>query len=234
MICFVDYRTTDAEIHALKNFGLSPIKVPKTNLVYESINGHVDIQLNILNKSERTIIVQKDIEKSFLEELKNNNIKYVFSKNSLKSHYPEDIILNGLITKDYFVHNTKYTDTNLLKEVQNKKIINIPQGYTKCSILPIKNNVFITNDTTIYKALSSINDIDILYIPYGDILLPSMNYGFIGGIGGMLNSNTLGIFGDFKEYKYGDIVMNFLNKHKINVLSLSPGKLVDRGSIFVL
>lgn len=234
MICFIDYRTTDIEINALKNFGLTPIKVPKTNLVYEAINGHVDIQLNILNKSKRIVIVQKDMPKTFLDDLHNNNIKYVFSKNPLKNNYPNDIILNGLITDTYFVHNTKYTDPNLLKEMQNKKIISIPQGYTKCSILPIKNNVFITNDTIIHKKLSNIKEIDILYIPYGDILLPSMNYGFIGGIGGMISPNTLGIFGDLKEYKYGHIIMEFLDKYSINVLSLRPGKLIDRGSIFVV
>ena len=118
--------------------------------------------------------------------------------------------------------------------MQNKKIISIPQGYTKCSILPIKNNVFITNDTIIHKKLSNIKEIDILYIPYGDILLPSMNYGFIGGIGGMISPNTLGIFGDLKEYKYGHIIMEFLDNYCIIVLSLRPGKLIDRGSIFVV
>ena len=61
-----------------------------------------------------------------------------------------------------------------------------------------------------------------------------MNYGFIGGIGGMLNENTLGTFGDINEYKYGNILMDFLKKHNITVLSLKPGKLIDRGSLFVV
>ncbi|NLK24284.1 MAG: hypothetical protein GX309_10005 [Clostridiales bacterium] len=234
MNCFVDYRTTDIEMNTLKNFGLSPIKLPRTNLVYKAIDGHVDIQFNVLNKVERKVIVQRDISLDFLNILEKNNIKYVLSKNSLNDTYPKDIILNALITKEYFVHYTKYTDENLLKNVQYKKIVNVSQGYTKCSILPLKENVFVTNDKGIYNAFLKLDNVDVLYIPYGDIILPSMNYGFIGGIGGMLNENTLGTFGDINEYKYGNILMDFLKKHNITVLSLKPGKLIDRGSLFVV
>ena len=60
MICFVDYRTTEEEINNLKSLNLIAIKVPKTDLVYEAINGHVDIQLNVLNKDLKHIIIHRD------------------------------------------------------------------------------------------------------------------------------------------------------------------------------
>ena len=49
MIAFIDYRTSNEEINSLKNLNIDVIKVPCNNNLYPAINGHVDIQLNILN-----------------------------------------------------------------------------------------------------------------------------------------------------------------------------------------
>ena len=233
MNCFIDYRTTLEEINNLIRLGIKPIKIPKTNLVYEAINGHVDIQLNILNKDERKIIVHKDMSYDFLKTLESENISYVLSDSCLKHSYPDDIILNALITDEYFIHAIKYSDKNLLSSIEGKKIINVKQGYTKCSVLPISNKAFITSDTGLYKILKAEN-LDVLLVPFGDIVLPFMNYGFIGGVGGMIYPDTLAIFGDINEYKYSSLVIDFLNEHKVKVVSLKSGKLVDRGSLFVI
>ncbi|SFU28105.1 hypothetical protein SAMN04487886_10011 [Clostridium sp. DSM 8431] len=233
MICFIDYRTTDEEIQSLKKLDLIPIKVPKSTKVYEAINGHVDIQLNILYKEKKLIIVQKDIDKEFLDELSMHDINYVLSKNSLSSKYPDDIILNALISDSIFIHNLKYTDKNLLPFQKNKKIIDVKQGYTKCSVLPVGHNAFVTSDKGIYTALKEI-DMECLLLPPGDIELPSLNYGFIGGIGGLISPEKLVIFGELDYYKYGDELYKFLYKMDVEPISLKKGRLYDRGSLFVI
>jgi hypothetical protein len=128
MLCFVDYRVTKEELLSLSRLNMNPILIPKCNEVYEAINGHPDIQLNILKtKSSAKIIVQKNISQQFKEVLKANNINYIVSKKSLSNTYPNDIILNSLILENYFIHNLKYSDEELLKS-QNLKIhINVPQ-----------------------------------------------------------------------------------------------------------
>lgn len=233
MNCFIDYRTSLEEIKQLEKLNLVPIIVPKSNILYEAINGHVDIQLNIINKEERTIIVQKSISEDYIKTLEHNNIKYIFSQKELKNSYPDNIFLNALILKDYFVHNIKYTDENILKNMKNKKIINVKQGYTKCSVLPIRDNAIITSDKGIYNSLK-LENIDVLLLPPGDILLPSLNYGFIGGTGGMINENTLALFGELSNYEYGDEVYKFLYKYDVKPVALRKGKLIDRGSLFVI
>ncbi|MBD7910099.1 MULTISPECIES: DUF6873 family GME fold protein [Clostridium] len=233
MFCFVDYRITREEINNLIKHKLTPIIIPKCIEVYDAIDGHVDIQLNILNKEEKTVIIQKNINKSFLTTLSSNNIKYILSEKSLGSLYPNDIGLNALITEKYFIHNINFTDKNLLESQLTKKIINVKQGYTKCSILPIKDDVFITSDKGIFNSLKD-EEIDVLLIPEGDILLPPLNYGFIGGIGGMISENKLGLFGELNNYNYGDEVYKFLYKYDIEPISLKKGKLIDRGSLMVL
>lgn len=234
MHCFVDYRITKEELNNLFKLNMNPILVPKCDSVYEAINGHPDIQLNILkNQSSNKIIIQRNISQNFKDILILNNIDFIVSKKSLLYAYPNDIILNSLILENYFIHTLKFSDENLLNS-QNKKIhIDVPQGYTKCSILPIREKALITSDKGIYNALKNY-DFDILLLPPGDISLPSLNYGFIGGVGGMISTNKMAFFGDLKSYNWGDDIKKFLYKYDVSPIALKKGKLIDRGSLLTL
>lgn len=235
MYAFIDYRTTNEELINIEKLGFNIILVPKTNKVYDAINGHPDIQLNILNNYNysKKIIVHKDIPDTFKNNLHKNGIKYIVSKNSLSNKYPKDIILNALILEKYFIHNLKYTDDNLLNSQNSKIKINISQGYSKCSVLPVNNNALITNDKGIHDSLIHYG-FDILLLPPGDILLPNLNYGFIGGTGGLVTKNKLAFFGELNHYKYGDMVKKFLYKYDVEPIYLKKGKLIDRGSLLTI
>ena len=97
----------------------------------------------------------------------------------------------------------------------------------------MREKVLITNDPGIYKTLSN-DDFHVLLLPYGDIILEGFEYGFIGGVGGMISHDKLALFGDLNHYSYGKEVLNFLNNHNITPIYLKSGKLIDRGSLFVL
>ena len=234
MFAFVDYRITDEEISNLSKLGLEVIKIPKCDKIYDAINGHPDIQMNILkNNTNNDIIIHKDISEDFRNILEEKHIKYIVSEKSLKSSYPSDIILNALILEDYFIHTLAYTDENLFNSQKSKINVNVPQGYAKCSVLPINEKALITSDEGIYKILTKY-DFDILLLPPGDILLPSLNYGFIGGTGGMISHDKIAFFGELDQYKYGTQVKNFLSKYGVTPIALRKGKLIDRGSLFIL
>lgn len=234
MHAFVDYRITHEELKNLEKLNINPIIVPKTSTVYKAIDGHPDIQLNILkNNSSHKVIVHKDICSDFKENLNSNHIEYIVSKNSLSYTYPEDIILNAVVLDNYFIHTLKYTDENLLKSQEGKTLINIPQGYSKCSVLPVRENALITSDKGIVNSLKDY-DFDILLIPPSDILLPSLNYGFIGGTGGIISQDRMAFFGELEHYRYGEEVKNFLYKYDVEPVPLRKGKLIDRGSLLVI
>ncbi|MGN0143809.1 MAG: DUF6873 family GME fold protein [Clostridium sp.] len=234
MYAFVDYRISDEEISNLLKLNIEVIKIPKCNRVYDAINGHPDIQMNIIkNNTDNKLIIHKDISTEFRNILDEKGIKYIVSKKSLDYSYPSDIILNALILENYFIHTLSYTDENLFNSQKAKININVSQGYTKCSVLPINKKALITSDKGIFKALKEY-DFDILLLPPGDILLPSLDYGFIGGTGGMITDDKIVFFGDLNYYKYGDAVIEFLSKYRITPIYLKKGKLIDRGSIFVL
>lgn len=234
MHCFIDYRATKEELNNLHRLNINPISIPRSKNVYEAIDGHTDIQLNLLkNDSQYKVIIQKNMPDQFKKTLKENHIEYIVSKRALSNTYPGDVILNSLVLDKFFIHNLKYTDENLLKSQKSKKLINVPQGYTKCSILPVNDTALITSDIGIYKILIKHN-FDILLLPPGDILLPSLNYGFIGGVGGMISKDKMAFFGDLDSYKWGNEIKKFLYKYDISPIYLRKGKLIDRGSLLTL
>lgn len=53
MVAFIDYRTTTTEKNSLSKLNINFIEVPKNPILYDAIDGHVDIQLNIIDKKEK-------------------------------------------------------------------------------------------------------------------------------------------------------------------------------------
>lgn len=227
----IDFRTTSEEKYALENLGLKVLVCPPSPLLYEAVCGHPDMLLHIIDS--KTIMVHKDMDKNFVEILKTLDFDVVFSLNSLKENYPEDIILNSINFPKLFIHNLKYTDNNLLSYMKNKISINVKQGYTKCSTAIVSKNSVITSDKIIAKALSKEN-MDVLLLPPGDILLPGLNYGFIGGCCGLIDENSMAFYGDLNYYAFGKEVLNFLKKYDVEPIFLKKGKLIDRGSLFIV
>ena len=227
----IDFRTDTEEKYNLKNLGYEILICPPSELLYDAVCGHPDMLLHIIDA--KTIMVHKDMDKNFVDKLKTLGFNVVFSKNSLKDTYPEDIILNSVSFYNSFIHNIKYTDDNLLNYMGDKKLLNVKQGYTKCSTAIVSRNSVMTSDKTIAKTLSKEN-IDVLLLPPGDIILPGLNYGFIGGCCGLLDKNSMAFYGDLNYYSYGEIVLEFLNKHDVNPIFLRKGKLIDRGSLFII
>lgn len=225
--CFVDYRISEIEEKNLKHLGLNLIKVPKHPKLYDAIDGHPDIQINIIDKN--TLILAQNSSEELFDSIP-KGIKVIKSSCQLESEYPKNIALNAVNLKDYFIHNLKFTDSSLLEQIKEKKLINIKQGYSKCSIAIVSEKALITSDKGIYKALAPYG-FDILLIPSGDISLPGLDYGFIGGTCGLISKDQMVFFGNLEKHPYGDDIKNFLAKYNVKPIYLSNDKLIDRGSI---
>lgn len=228
--CFVDYRISEIEESNLKKLGVNIIKVPKHPNLYSAIDGHPDIQINILNSN--SLIVANNSSKELFDKIP-NDIDIIKSTYALEKKYPKDICLNAVNLKNVFIHNIENTDPTLLEKVCNKNLIDIKQGYSKCSIAIVSENAFITSDEGIYNALKNF-DFDILLIPSGDIRLPGLDYGFIGGTCGLISSNEMVFFGNLENHSYASSILQFLDKYHIRAIYLSNEKLIDRGSILTI
>lgn len=228
----VDYRISNEESNNLSKMGYKVLKCPHSPNLYQAVCGHPDMLMHIIDSSK--VIVHRDMQDEFINTLKSFNITVIKSNSSLKDSYPFDIILNSLSISNLFVHYLNYSDKILLDIMKkSKKLINVKQGYTKCSTAVVNESAVITSDKGIAKALYNEN-IDVLLLPPGDIELPGLDYGFIGGTCGLIEKNLLAFFGNLDCYAYGKEVMRFLEKYKVEPVFLRRGKLIDRGSIFCL
>jgi len=224
----VDFRIQNEEKEYLISKGYNLLICPPSNLLYDAVQGHPDMLIHI---SGNNIVVHKSMNNEFIQKLISQNYKVYKSNSTLKTKYPYNICLNSLSIGNLFVHSINFTDTILLSLSKNRKLINVKQGYTKCSTCIVNDHAIITSDISIAKALS-IEKIDVLLIPPGDILLPGLDYGFIGGATGLIEANVLAFYGHLDHYLYGTDVLGFLKKHNVEPAFLRNGKLIDRGSIF--
>lgn len=227
----VDYRISKEELNSLESLNYNILLCPPHKRLYNAICGHPDIQIALIDSNN--VIVHKDMKEAFVEQLLKLKLNVHKSLYSLEETYPHDIILNSLILGDTFVHKLNSTDPNLLELVKHKTFLNVKQGYTKCSTAIVNTKAIITSDRSIIRTLHDI-DIDILYVPPGDIELPGISHGFIGGTCGLIDYEHMGFFGDLNYYKYGSEVKSFLRKHRVTPIYLRKGNLIDRGSLFIV
>ena len=225
---FVDYRISEEELFNLRKLDCNIIKCPKCELLYDAVNGHPDMLLNITG--EKSLVAHRNMDQGFLDYLGLLGFNVALSKESIRDSYPDDVILNAVNLKDMFIHKLGYTDGNLMAAAEGKLLINVNQGYTKCSCAVVSDHALITSDRSIQTALTD-TDIDVLLLPPGDILLPGLDYGFIGGTCGLIDEKHLAFYGDLAFYSYEKEVLDFLKKQDVEPIFLRRGKLADRGSI---
>ena len=129
-------------------------------------------------------------------------------KTELNSHYPNDIAYNILVYGEFAFGKKEYIDP-VIKEIlkkQNIEIININQGYAKCSCA-VSDKGIITADSGIYDELTK-NSINALKITPGFVKLSGYDYGFVGGASGEIDG-ILSFFGDVSKHPDFENIKNF-------------------------
>ena len=153
----------------------------------------------------------------------------------LKPQYPGDVLYNACSTGKYFLHNLKYTAPELLEAARSAglELIDIPQGYAKCSIAVVSETAIITYDRGIAATIKAAGGIlDVLLIEPGHIELPGYSTGFIGGCTGLdYIHNELIINGDLSLHPDGDRIREFVESHGVTVRDFPGRPLTDIGSI---
>ncbi len=158
--------------------------------------------------------------------------KISVSEAKISENYPYDIALNAVIIGKKLICNKKYTDKTII-EYANKihlNIIDVKQGYSKCSIAPICDNAIITDDGGIANSATDAG-IDTLYIDKRFVICAGFDYGFIGGASGMIDKNVLAFTGVFTDTDIKNKVETFSAKHGVRIEYLTNKPMFDVGSI---
>ncbi len=169
-----------------------------------------------------------------------SDLKSILSDKNLTScghsagnKYPDNVLLNFLYLNGKLYGKESAIDSALQKYCNDNhiEIINVNQGYARCSTLVINEDATVTSDRSIEKALKN-NGVEVLLISAGNIVLEGYDYGFIGGASGKLDDNTVVFFGNVKNHPDYFKIKNFCNKYNTNIKIISEEiPLTDIGGI---
>lgn len=224
----IDSKMRKFEKEYITSLGYNLIELFSNENLYDEISSHVDIHIL---KIEKEMFIEKTIKKYI-----DNKFDFNIGEDIIKN-YPNDIKYNVCIMGKTAIHNFKYTEKSVKEYLTNKKynMINVKQGYSKCSILVLNENACITGDHDIYKTLLN-NNIDAIYVNDDNIKLlindgtySNMN-GFIGGAMCVIQ-NTLVIFGDKNNLKDIKMIEDFAKKHNLEIKDFKGYDVVDYGGI---
>ena len=142
--------------------------------------------------------------------------------------YPYDVIFNGFEFCENLVCNENTFSKAVLQFAKDNglRVINVKQGYAKCSTLVLGTKGVITADISIANALEKV--CRVLLIEAGGILLVPYDYGFIGGASFTIGENVY-FFGDISSHKNCDRILEFISECGFNAISLSDEPLFDCG-----
>ena len=239
----VDFRMREEEKRYLESLGYQIINSGYNTELYDEIAAHVDISYV---KVGNEIIVSPD---KFVEL--NKILECNVGKAELKAEYPSDVPYNVCIMGKKAIHNFKYTDPILKEKLikEGYELIDVSQGYTKCSIAVIDDNSCITSDIGIAKTLMD-KGIDVLFVYEPDIhLLKRTNsneqfesrmyfeesdmQGFIGGA--MVNlGEEIVLFGDLNNLLNKDKIVKFIQSKSKKIKEFKDLDIIDYGGIVTI
>ncbi len=232
-LAVVDYRISAEVEDSLTSLGIELIKTVRCRELYEAVDGHPDMQM--IHMGGDKIILAPNVFESMSPVFEKKGFAVTKGVTWLVRNYPGDIAYNVLRMGNYAFHNTKYTDAEIVRELdkQNIKLIHISQGYTKCSTCILDSRTIITSDLKLSKTVEKYG-IESLLIKPGGIELKNLSYGFIGGASGLISEKHIAFTGTLEALEDGNRIIEFLKYKEIKITELGKDKLVDYGSIIPL
>ncbi len=232
-LAVVDYRIGTGIEASLNKEGVECIKTVRCPELYEAVDGHPDMLM--LHMGENRIVLAPNVFDNMAPMLEKKGFAVTKGATWLVRNYPGNIAYNVLRIGNMAFHNTKYTDAEVVKKLENANIqlIHVNQGYTKCSACIIDRRTVITSDLKLSRTLER-HGIECLLIKTGGIVLKGLSYGFIGGASGLLSKEQIAFTGSLDSLEDADKIKAFLKEKNFEIKVLNKERLVDYGSIIPL
>ncbi|MGO4986696.1 DUF6873 family GME fold protein [Gallicola sp. Sow4_E12] len=226
----VSYKADIEFLNLLEDLGIKIIFTKKHSNLPEPVDDHPDFVVRPLTK--KIFLVDQDHFEYYQKELRKYGIQTIPAKNKIGAVYPEDVLLNSVFFKGYCVGRKDAMDPRLLEFIyrNNMEVISVKQGYANCSSLIAGENLLITQDKSIYKALLRYK-LNVFLLPQGGIDLPGYSTGFIGGTYGMINDTAMVFYGDIERFLHKKELKKRLKEESIEIFCPEGIDFVDRGSM---
>jgi hypothetical protein len=235
MKALIDCRADYSLLLALKEYGFEPILMPHASYLQTAIASHTDMLIFIGFERLFCHTLYYQSNKELIDSIaKYASLTVTVSEEQTGECYPYDVLFNACVVGNKLICNKKTVSKLLLGASfeNNYEIIDVPQGYTKCSICVVSDNAIITADRSIAKACKHAG-IDVLTVSEGHILLSPYDFGFIGGTSGLCKDKIY-FCGSIETHPDAQKIKDFCKKHKKCAISLSDSALWDAGTLFFI
>ncbi|MBQ2242492.1 MAG: hypothetical protein II319_10155 [Clostridia bacterium] len=234
MVCVCDYRTPAGVLDSLKK-KFEIIQLPPDPSLPEAVNGHSDL---LIFKFDNKLVTRKIYYPTAKEKIdlicQKSGCELILSDAEADDKYPNDCGLCAAVSGRNIICRKASADREILRLANDLEynLLNVPQGYSKCSCAVLADGAIVTSDRGI-ATVTVKNGIDTLLISEGNVELPGYSYGFLGGASG-LGGNILYFCGDLKSHPDHEAIEVFARKHNTECISLSDEKLYDVGSLIFI
>ena len=213
--------------------GFDVIKLPASAMIQKPVSAHPDMLIFI--GKDRLVCHRSyyDHASETLEPIADRAGPDILISDELwGQEYPNDVLFNAAQIGDRLICRSLSTSLLVLDAFAPENIVDVKQGYAKCSVCTVGNNGVITSDRSIAKSLE-MTDIDLLLIEDGHTALDGYGCGFIGGTSGDDGENIY-FCGNLELHPEADKIKEFCLAHGRQPISLSNAPLYDYGTLMFI
>lgn len=222
--CIVGDKRVGTELEAI---GIIAIYVGECADIAYPVRRHADMLFNHIGGDK---IVAYHSMREEIDHLRILGFDVHIMSDKLHPKYPLDVALNAARVGQFLICNKAHTYKKINESVEQENIIDVMQGYAKCSTLIVDENSIITADSGIYKAALK-RGLYALKIREGGILLDGYDSGFIGGCGVKLSHDLFYFTGELQSHIDANLISEFIESRGIEIICGKCRNLVDIGSI---
>ncbi len=233
MLAVTDIRTPAECISALERLGARVVLLPPLPSLPAPVASHPDMLIFPMGGRLLTHGAYLKIAKEQLQTISEAaGLDLAFIEETAADTYPRDVLLNAARVGDSIIASESAISAHIKQYCADRgvRLINIKQGYAKCSVCVIDDHAIITADRGIARAATSAG-IEVLTVTPGHVALPGYDTGFIGGASGSFD-DTVCFCGDITTHPDHMAILDFCAVHGKKVVSLGYTPLTDVGTVF--
>ena len=227
MFAIIDSRSQNDVVNNLREYVEDLFEFETYGITRNSIAGHPDI---FIYQDNNQLVIAPNAQAELFEFLNNHNITYVRGEGDVGGELYNSVQYNCLSTPDYVFHKSGYTDPAILEINKAKEFISLPQAYTRCSLVHLCENNYLTSDRGIERVLIG-KGLSCFYFNPEEITIRDHDNGFIGGAVG-IRGKRIFFNGNVELHADGQRLKEHLLNLGLEIVNLSDQYLYDGGCMF--
>ncbi len=226
MFAIIDSRSSENVINNLKEYVTDIYTFQTYGITGNSISGHPDI---FIYQDKDHLIVSPNSPVDLFKFLDNYNITYLKGLRDVGCELDDHVQYNCLSTSQFLFHKSGYTDPAIIEINKHKEFIQLPQAYTRCSLVHLCGDNYLTSDRGIENVLLK-RGLSCFYFNPKEITIQDHKHGFIGGAVGLWGKRIF-FNGNVELHADGQSLKEYLLNLNFDIVNLSDNFLYDGGCI---